>query len=189
MSWGLLRPALPYYLFLATQCPLAGCGLRRGWPTRQAAQRHADELVVAGFAAPEVVEYKDGVDDTCPHAQSLDRPMPLRKPKRRQVTPRPTHRPALPERPDDDRIRALGGEGTLVARDLPELSAAKQAIYTLVRDGRWHSAHEIRDIAAGGQSEGLRRMRELRDYGFDIEARRGSDRLFWYRLVHGHDLD
>lgn len=82
VSWGLLRPAAPSYMMLATLCPLDGCGLRRGWPTRVAAQRHADELVIAGFAAPEIVAYRDGDDGTCPHAQSLDKPLPLRKPPR-----------------------------------------------------------------------------------------------------------
>lgn len=82
MSWGLLRPALPDYMMLATICPLPGCGLRRGWPTRVSAQKHADEMVIAGFAAATVIPYTDGDGDTCPHAQSLDAPLPLRKPKR-----------------------------------------------------------------------------------------------------------
>jgi hypothetical protein len=86
----------------------------------------------------------------------------------------------LPERPAEERIRALGADGILTADDLASLTAAKRAIYELLRDGEWHSADEIRRVA-GGQSEGLRRLRELRPYGIVIE-RKAVGRLFYYRI-------
>lgn len=52
----------------------------------------------------------------------------------------------------------------------------------LLASGRWHSGPEICDPNVGG-SEGLRRLRELRAQGWDIEKRRipNSD-AFEYRV-------
>ena len=80
----------------------------------------------------------------------------------------------------------LGGVGILNEKDLSELSASTRRVHTLMRDGRWHTADEI-EHAAGENGvparEGLRRMRELRAAGWEIERERcGERREFKYRL-------
>ena len=61
---------------------------------------------------------------------------------------------------DEKAIRALGGEGILTLSDLPALNTQRRRVWSLKSDGLWHPANEI--LAAAGGSEGLRRMRELR---------------------------
>jgi len=76
--------------------------------------------------------------------------------------------------------KALGGKGTLKEGDLNELAKATRRVFTLMSDGRWHTADAI--IAASQQREGLRRMRELRRW-FEVERRRvGESRNWHYRL-------
>lgn len=81
--------------------------------------------------------------------------------------------------------RRLGGHGLLTDRDLIELSAGAQRVFSLMRDGGWHTRDEI-ELAAGANGvpaeEGLRRMRELRR-GFEIERARIDGRRAWkYRI-------
>lgn len=89
----------------------------------------------------------------------------------------------------EQRIRELGGEGILNETDVPKLNASCQRVYELMKDGGWYRADQIR-LAAGRDgreaSEGLRRMRELRKHGFDIEMRRLSDDSanFEYRIKY-----
>jgi hypothetical protein len=79
-------------------------------------------------------------------------------------------------------IKMLGGEGTLVEADLPSLGAAAERVLALLADHQWHSATEV--IQASQQREGLRRLRQLRQAGHRIEARRSDDlsREWVYRL-------
>lgn len=81
---------------------------------------------------------------------------------------------------------ALGGLGILTDKDLDELSAGTRRVYFLMSDKRWHYSGEIRKAAGkdgNPASEGLRRLRELRDH-FSIEKeRRGPGRCWAYRLV------
>lgn len=80
-----------------------------------------------------------------------------------------------------DTIEQVGGTGILVPEDLPALNEAVRRVLSLMRDGQWHSSEQI--IAASGQREGLRRMRELRRW-WDVQRRRnGEPRDFEYRLV------
>lgn len=81
-------------------------------------------------------------------------------------------------------IAKLGGAGILTASDLEDLGAGKRRVYELMKDGRYHRPDEIK-LAAGKSgkpaSEGLRRMRELREW-YIVDRRAVSDRLFEYRL-------
>lgn len=82
----------------------------------------------------------------------------------------------------EEEIRQLGGEDILEKADLPKLSEAERAILRLMIDNKWHAASEI--IKASGQREGLRRMRNLRGKGYEIERRRSPEGRDWdYRLV------
>ena len=86
---------------------------------------------------------------------------------------------------EDLGIARLGGVGILTAHDLTDLSAGVVRVYNLMKDGRWHRAEEIRLAAGkGGEeaSEGLRRLRELRQW-FEIDRERDDGRLFRYRLI------
>lgn len=79
------------------------------------------------------------------------------------------------------RIASLGGAGILTEEDLKALNGATVRIYNLMRDGGWHRATQI--IAASGQREGLRRIRELRRW-CDVERMRLGDSREWaYRLT------
>jgi hypothetical protein len=81
----------------------------------------------------------------------------------------------------------------LTDEDLRELSAGVKRVYRLMRDGRWHRADDIRLAAGTGgipASEGLRRMRELRKHGYEIERQRLQYARTWvYRLVGGPASD
>lgn len=84
------------------------------------------------------------------------------------------------------RIRALGGEGILTAQDILDFGKSTRQVAFLLLDGQWHNAAHIRDAAGNGMpaSEGLRRMRSLREY-MHVEARRIAEnkRLWEYRVV------
>ncbi len=86
----------------------------------------------------------------------------------------------------EQQILRLGGSGILEPKDLRDLNEAVRRVYELMRDGRWYSAEEI-EMAAGVNGrparEGLRRMRELRSAGYEIDRERCDDnRVFRYRL-------
>ena len=68
-------------------------------------------------------------------------------------------------------------------QDYAALGSGRRRVFDLMRDGAWHTADEIRRVAQG--SEGLRRLRELRRYGYDIQKQRlrAGSRMFIYRLV------
>ena len=80
-------------------------------------------------------------------------------------------------------IVALGGTGKLTESDVPELNAAALRILFLLSDGQWHTATKI--IEASQQREGLRRLRQLRQAGYEINSRRmtGEGREWEYQLV------
>ena len=51
-----------------------------------------------------------------------------------------------------------------------------------MEDRKWYSASSI--IEQSGQREGLRRLRDLRSKGFNVERKRvSSQREFYYRLT------
>lgn len=76
---------------------------------------------------------------------------------------------------------------SLSVKDQSELRAGVRRVWELMRDGGWHEADDI-EMAAGENGvparEGLRRMRQLREYGFRIDRRKadGSSRNFEYRI-------
>lgn len=83
-----------------------------------------------------------------------------------------------------------GADEVLLPSEVSELKAGAARVYGLIRDGRWHSANEIR-FAAGSNgipaSEGTRRLRDLRpvldDMGYEIQKRRvNGSRMFQYRI-------
>ena len=86
-----------------------------------------------------------------------------------------------PKKSPAAQIRQLGGAEILKPSDLPQFWQAENCILRLMRSGRWVRATDI--IAASGQREGLRRLRNLRTRGFHIERKRLDSREFAYRIV------
>lgn len=84
-------------------------------------------------------------------------------------------------------LSLLGAHGILTDSDVPELNAAVGRVLMLMSDQAWHTSEEIKNVAGKDgipASEGLRRMRELRRYGCEIERRRSENgRLFEYRMI------
>jgi len=84
--------------------------------------------------------------------------------------------------------KALGGAGILTQRDLVELSAGAKRVADMMGDGLWYEADEIRTAAGENgrpASEGLRRLRELRDLpGIVVDKMKkpGASRIWLYRL-------
>ena len=83
-------------------------------------------------------------------------------------------------------IKQLGGEGVLSHTDMGALNGGVRKVFMLMRDGAWYTREQI-ELAAGSDgipaAEGMRRMRELRQW-FNIEMERvGESRLFRYRLT------
>lgn len=80
-------------------------------------------------------------------------------------------------------LRKIGAVGILRESELPALGSQRRRVYDLLEDGAWHSGPEI-CLAAGG-SEGLRRLRELRELpGTKVERLRDKPaRCFFYRLI------
>jgi Zn/Cd-binding protein ZinT len=78
---------------------------------------------------------------------------------------------------------AIGMIGATV-KDLSEFQAATTRVYELLKDGEWHTVHAIR--AAAVQHEATRRLRELRQCGYQIERRAIKDglRTQEYRIVN-----
>jgi len=90
--------------------------------------------------------------------------------------------------PPTKSLKAIGAEGILTASDLVDLSEGKRRVARLMNDGRWYTSDQIKTAAGTGgvqASEGLRRMRELREIdGVDIRRERIEDSRLWrYRLV------
>lgn len=83
---------------------------------------------------------------------------------------------------------ALGAPAAPLTKiDVSQLNQGAKRVYDLLKDGRWHDRGEI-EQAAGERgvaaAEGMRRMRELRQMGFEVEKHRTSDRRVWlYRMV------
>lgn len=68
-------------------------------------------------------------------------------------------------------------------RDRDKERGALARVHALLEDRKWHAGHEITHPACGG-SEGLRRVRELRQNGAVIEARkRGNGTEREYRMT------
>lgn len=79
-------------------------------------------------------------------------------------------------------IFRLGGKGILWPRDIRSLNDAKQKLFALMSDGKWHSRIEITSCCE--QLEATRRLRELRDLpGVTIERRPLDGRLFEYKMA------
>ena len=51
------------------------------------------------------------------------------------------------------------------------LGKRQRLVLRVLEDGEWHDGHELTHPAVGG-SEGLRRLRELREKGYTIEMRK-----------------
>lgn len=85
---------------------------------------------------------------------------------------------------DWDYIKKLGGEGILSRQDVRDLKNQRAKVLYLMLDGMWHAGHEI--LTWSGGTEGLRRMRELREIpGVSIERMRpAGKRDFYYRLKY-----
>lgn len=84
------------------------------------------------------------------------------------------------------RIVSLGGEGILSREQAMATNAAVLEVLALMIDGRWYSPSEIRRAAGFGfveASEGLRRMRELRHVGWDVEKWQQTEGIWFYRIV------
>ena len=82
---------------------------------------------------------------------------------------------------DWERIKKLGGAGILTRADITDLTGQRAKVLWLMLDGKWHSADAIREAAGG--SEGLRRLRELRELPYATITREKSiGRMFFYRL-------
>ncbi len=97
-------------------------------------------------------------------------------------------------------IVAIGGRKTLTLDDVQDFAKGRAQVLALMLDHAWHPAPAIRRAAGvvdseneeydetGEASEGLRRMRELRDPrhgGFVIDKRKAKwDKRLWeYRLL------
>lgn len=84
-------------------------------------------------------------------------------------------------------IRKLGGEGILNPSDLPDLRSQRFQVLKLMSDRKWHNGLEV--LAVAGGTEGLRRLRELRDIpGLEVRIRPTErKRVFEYLLVDDFD--
>jgi hypothetical protein len=85
-------------------------------------------------------------------------------------------------------LKAIGGVGVLTRGDLAEIREASKRVAELMADGQWYSADEIKMTAGkDGEpaTEGLRRMRELREIqGIGIEKEKIPGTRKWrYRLT------
>ena len=94
-------------------------------------------------------------------------------------------------------IVSLGGRQTLTLGDVEDFSTGVAQVLALMADHAWHPADHIRKAAGVGKcieaSEGLRRMRQLRDPehgGFTINGRKSkwNSRLWEYQLLGEGDF-
>ena len=68
---------------------------------------------------------------------------------------------------------------SMPVEDVERLTSAKERVQRFMADGQWHTASEIREV---GGSEGLRRLRELRQDGHVIDKRKVKGGLYEYRV-------
>jgi hypothetical protein len=90
------------------------------------------------------------------------------------------------------RILRLGGVGILSYEEAIKTAASVLRVLEHMMDGQWHDADSIRRYAGTNgrpASEGLRRLRELRPLGFQVERRRcKADSSLWeYQLRMADD--
>lgn len=102
--------------------------------------------------------------------------MPRRKAQRPGAAPRYF-------RSTGEHAAAIGMLGA-TPKDLTDFQHATQRVYELLKDGQWHTVHAIR--AAAVQHEATRRLRELRQCGYQIESRliRDGLRTHEYRITN-----
>tara|TARA_Y100000310_G_C20484478_1_gene716232 strand:- start:102 stop:491 length:390 start_codon:yes stop_codon:yes gene_type:complete len=85
----------------------------------------------------------------------------------------------------------LGGVGILTDQDLADLKGGVRRVFDLMSDGEWYDRNAI-CLAAGTDgipaSEGMRRMRELRQW-FEVERRNLGGRRWVYRLVIPKEME
>lgn len=83
------------------------------------------------------------------------------------------------------RISKLGGDGIMTEEKAIDTSIGCMRVLDLMQDNRWHKVQAICS-AAGGRggfaTEGLRRMRELRQCGYDIERVKLGPGTWAYRI-------
>ena len=78
-------------------------------------------------------------------------------------------------------IASIGGQGIVREKDIPSMKKGVQAVFDIMKDGRWYTIPMLRTLI--GQEGADRRMRELRQAGIQVEKRRcGESRLFEYRI-------
>ena len=82
---------------------------------------------------------------------------------------------------NDRYIESIGGKGIVRQKDIPDLKKGVQQIFDIMKDGRWYTIPQLRQLI---HQEGAdRRMRELRKAGIVVDKRRVNDsRLFEYRM-------
>lgn len=68
----------------------------------------------------------------------------------------------------------------MTEKDAKDFKKAHQNIFRLLSDGREHSATEI--IQVSGVRDGLRRLRDLRQMGYDVPLVRKVGRESFYRM-------
>lgn len=82
-----------------------------------------------------------------------------------------------------NRIKKLGGTGIISIDNLPSIECQRGRVLNLLLDKRWHTSLEI--LEAAGGTEGLRRLRQIRDIPrLGVIKRRTKDsRIFEYKLT------
>ena len=83
------------------------------------------------------------------------------------------------------RIRSLGGIGVMSLEQAKKTSVGVLRVLNLMEDQRWYLPEKICDAAGGPHgyaSEGLRRMRELRAMGYEIDRQQRTEGTWVYRL-------
>lgn len=87
-------------------------------------------------------------------------------------------------RPDAVDATVFAERSVLSTPSYVHLGDRQLAVYNILKDGEWHDGPELTHPAVGG-SEGLRRLRELREKGYRIEMRRKAKgrTTRQYRLV------
>lgn len=78
-------------------------------------------------------------------------------------------------------ISRLGGDGILRTEDIPRFSEAQKVLAELMRDGEWHTRHEI-VAALPNHVDPMRRMYQLKDHGATFDRRR-TDRGFEFKMT------
>ena len=79
----------------------------------------------------------------------------------------------------DDYAKRIGMKD-MIEKDAKDFNEAHQAIFNLLSDGREHAATEI--IEVSGVRDGLRRLRDLRQMGYDVPLVRKVGRESFYQL-------